>query len=292
MTRLIVNYFKNIGRAFAPPIFFIYLWFFAFALKSQTAERSKYINTKTDTLQKLIKWQIGFNLNPIISQTSSTNFVSAPNGYVKLEKTKLNYSVGVNFTYYFNNKFGIFTGVGLARKSYTFMQDKFSNNHSAGEKAWDTPIYHTIEIPLLFVYKINLPNEKNKIKILAGVSFDLNNFNTYKNGGSSSDTLSTTGQSIYTTVLYPFAKSYAVSGVAGFRFEKLIGRIGSIELGLSYHYCPMNLAPFGVTEYVDKNHGSEVYTTTILPKINYIGFDIVYYFYRHQAKEIKTVPSF
>src|ERR1700758_4956003 len=153
MIRLNVKKYGGRGTSL---ILFIYVWFFAFALKAQIAERSAYNNTKTDSLKKRTKWQIGCNLNPIISQTSSANFVSTPAGYVTLEKIKLNYSVGVNFTYYFNNKLGIFTGCGFVRKSYTFMQDKFSNNHSAGQKAWDTPIYHTIEIPLLFAYKINL----------------------------------------------------------------------------------------------------------------------------------------
>lgn len=263
MKKSIIYYSKIAWKRLLTPMLFFFLFFFASALKSQTT-----------------KFKIGFNLNPIISQTSSDVFVSSPDGYIKLKKNKLNYSSGVNFTYYFNSKMEIFTGCNWVRKTYTLAQDKFVTDSTRGQVS-HTPIYHTIEIPLLLVYKINSSDEKNILKVLAGTSLDLNNFNTY----TASFFTSLTRDTVHTEAFYQFKKFYSVSLLAGLRFEKLINRKGSFEFGVSYHYGFGKLAPLAVKTSVG-NDEKEVYTAIIEPRISYVGFDIVYYFYQYKRKTL------
>lgn len=212
-------------------------------------------------------FQIGFNLNPTYSFSQNSN----NDTYFKL-RGNINYRTGINISYFFSNKYALSTGANLVKNSFTIYQSNFDGLATGFIK--HIPTFHTLQIPLLFIYKQPI-NDKFFVKYSCGITFDYNNFDTYKihsNFNQTSDTLFTYG-------LYNFKSFSGNSILASIKFISFYNETGSYEIGISYNHTLNKFPSLGVLT----NVGSNSYSFSMSPRLSYIGVDFCFSPYYGQS---------
>ncbi len=219
--------------------------------------------------------QLGFNFNP----TYVIPFEFNRSEYYKLNG-RMNFSTGFFFSFNLNNKYSITTGLNMTKRSYSIIQEKFDNyatgyiNHN--------PTFHSLQIPFYFSKKVMI-KENFYFKHYYGISFDINNFNSYKIKYK----LDFTSDTLTSFAKYNFHVFNSASLLAGFKFEKLYSETGSYEFGLFVNYSLNRFPPIEVNTSI----GEEInYKYVSKPFMSYIGFDLTYI--PVKGNSLKNVISF
>lgn len=211
------------------------------------------------------KIRFGLRLSPAFGLTQtkdSTKTIYKPDG----AKTRLGWAYGLTIIYQMADNFGFQTGASWVDRGYTVSNSAYKQNVKLS--CLEIPVYLRLRSRLIGPESLGL-----RIRGLVGASADVNiatktkmtisgTTKEYTNMAGSSDAINNV------PVVLPGYQPISASGVFGLGVEWDIAKVGTFDLGVSYHR--------GLTNVLRMARANNPLQYT--QRMGYLGIDISYLF--------------
>ncbi len=213
------------------------------------------------------KVQFGLRLSPVISWANTKDSTNTP--YELPESIKSSASMGISYglalNYFFADNFGIYTGLNWITKGYNLNGPLYS---PLSETYKQKRRMSTLEIPIALRLRskpIGPESLGMRIRGLAGVSADINV------SGKVTDNPTTPLGKKYSTKWY---QPFGVSTLFGLGVEWNIEKVGTFDLGVSYHKGLINQR---LDKALDGNNNI-INPSKLRQRYDYMSLDVSYLF--------------
>ncbi len=200
--------------------------------------------------------RLGLKINPIISMVRLTDEDKNVLDNVD-KKSRIGFSGGLMLDYNFSEKAGLYTGLNIVSRGYKVgMETMSSDSVPVRVNLEQTVAFTTLEIPLQLKMRSGDIAEGLRIRGLFGAALGFNiaaKTTSLFNGSNEQTTKKMEGYNVFTPDF-----------VAGLGIEYDLQDIGTIDVGVSYHY--------GLTRLTTKNANQG------RAFLNYLGIDLGFYF--------------
>ncbi|MBX7240208.1 MAG: PorT family protein [Bacteroidia bacterium] len=214
------------------------------------------------------KFQFGLRLSPVISWANTKDSTNVP--YELPESIKSGSSMGLSYglavNYYFADNFGIYTGLNWVTKGYNLSGPLYAPLTTETYK--QKRRLSALEIPLALRLRskpIGPESLGMRVRGLVGVSGDINV------SGRVTDSPASPQGVKYSTKWYQPA---GVSTLFGLGVEWNIEKVGTFDLGVSYHKGLLNQRLMKAAD----GSGNIVNPSKFKQRFDYISLDVAYLF--------------
>lgn len=218
----------------------------------------------------------GVHVNPVITAP----FLDGASQYdnrINVSKLRVGANIGVDANLVFR-KWRLQTGANIMHKSVSFYQ----RTHNISSEAYTKDIVESIslEVPLLFAYKLATRNKKTYYHVygVGGAAYEWNTINGISSKTGASGYNNASVELVNHNIIPVGQQSSWVNLVAGFNINAIIEGVGLVDYGITYHLPLSNAAGYSVATDVNAGVNTINYRGTFYPRMSHINFKLCYYF--------------